>query len=270
MADTALPRRPLGHTGLQVSVLGLGTVKFGRNAEVKYPRPFDLPSMDALAALLAQAAQAGINLLDTAPAYGSSEARLGDLLTDQRDRWVLCSKAGETFEDGVSRYDFRPASIRRSLERSLQRLRTDHLDVLLLHSDGRDEDILLRSGALQALQRARDEGLVRAIGMSHKTAAGGKLALDHCDVVMATLNLEYRDEAELIAEAGRRGVGVLVKKLFGSGHAALDANRHQQSLALGLHSPGVSSLVLGTITPDHLDSNIRLAHSLLSQAPDAG
>jgi aryl-alcohol dehydrogenase-like predicted oxidoreductase len=269
MTEQRLPTRPLGRSGLNVSVLGLGTVKFGRNAAVKYPQPFDLPSMDALAALLEQASAAGINLLDTAPAYGSSEQRLGELLAGQRERWILCSKAGETFDDGQSAYDFRPDSIRRSLERSLARLRTDHIDILLLHSDGRDREILQDSGALETLLKAREEGLVRAVGISHKTPEGGALALQCCDVIMATLNLDYREEAGLIAEAGRQGVGVLIKKLFGSGHAALDPQHLRDSLALGLHSPGVSSLVLGTITPAHLASNVALALRLLDK-PQAG
>ena len=66
-----LQQRALGQTGLNVSCLGLGTVKFGRNKVVKYPREFSLPSDDEVSALLELANGLGINLLDTAPAYGS-------------------------------------------------------------------------------------------------------------------------------------------------------------------------------------------------------
>ena len=76
MNDT-LPSRILGSTGLEVSTLGLGTVKFGRNSGVKYPNQFDLPDDEQIRQLLAQASDHGMNLLDTAPAYGSSEERLG-------------------------------------------------------------------------------------------------------------------------------------------------------------------------------------------------
>ena len=67
-----LPIRPLGLSGLQLSVLGLGTVKLGRNTDVKYPQDFELPSDEAILNLLEVAGSLGINYLDTAPAYGLS------------------------------------------------------------------------------------------------------------------------------------------------------------------------------------------------------
>jgi len=83
--------RPLGSTGMLVSPLGLGTVKFGRNEQVKYPRPFAIPDDRRVAELLALALDLGINLLDTAPAYGSSEARIGKLLPGPRDAMSLAT-----------------------------------------------------------------------------------------------------------------------------------------------------------------------------------
>lgn len=100
--------RPLGSTGLLVSPLGLGTVKLGRDQGVKYPSGFRIPDDTEAAALLDQARALGINLIDTAPAYGRSEERLGPLLAGQRDAWVIVSKVGEEFEDGQSRFDFSP------------------------------------------------------------------------------------------------------------------------------------------------------------------
>jgi len=94
-----LIKRQLGQTGLAVSCLGLGTVKIGRNQEVKYPISFPLPRDNDVSDLLATAKDLGINLLDTAPAYGSSEQRLGRLLRD-RDDWVICTKVGEEFTGG--------------------------------------------------------------------------------------------------------------------------------------------------------------------------
>ena len=119
--------KPLGSTGLLISPLGLGTVKFGRNTGVKYPSPFDIPEEGELEALLWLARGLGINLLDTAPAYGASEERLGRLLQGRREEWVIVGKAGEEFEGGVSRYDFTPAAIEASLHRSLKRLKTEYL-----------------------------------------------------------------------------------------------------------------------------------------------
>src|SRR5690606_30396122 len=88
--------RALGSTGLTVSALGLGTAKFGRNEQVKYPTAFALPDDNAVRALLAQAHDLGINLLDTAPAYGTSEERLGQVLRN-REKWIIVTKTGEEF-----------------------------------------------------------------------------------------------------------------------------------------------------------------------------
>jgi len=125
--------RPLGSTGLQVSPLGLGTVKLGRDQGVKYPSGFTIPGDDEARLLLGQARDLGINLLDTAPAYGRSEERLGPLLRGQRDAWVLVSKVGEEYDAGQSRFDFSAAHTRRSVERSLRRLETDRIDLVLVH-----------------------------------------------------------------------------------------------------------------------------------------
>ena len=136
-----LQKRALGQSGIIVSCLGLGTVKFGRNQEVKYPRSFSLPSDDMILNLLNQAEALGINFLDTAPAYGSSEQRLGRLLQRRQD-WVICTKVGEEFITGKSFFDFSGPHIRNSIERSLRNLKTDYLDLVLVHSDGNDIGII--------------------------------------------------------------------------------------------------------------------------------
>ena len=245
-----VPQRPLGNTDMSVSLLGLGTVKLGRQQGVKYPEPFELPDDKAAARLLDSARDLGINLLDTAPAYGSSEARLGKLLLDQRQQWLLCSKVGETFSAGVSSYDFSPEAVQISIKRSLQRLHTDHLDIALIHSDGDDLKILDTLGTLDCLNDLKARGWIRATGISHKTEAGGRRAIAvGCDVIMATLNLEAQSEAGLIAEAGQQGVGVLVKKALASGHSST------ASLRFAAQAAGVSSVIVGTINPDHLKEN---------------
>jgi aryl-alcohol dehydrogenase-like predicted oxidoreductase len=287
--------RPLGSTGLLVSPLGLGTVKIGRNRGVKYPvepgrapgaEAYPLPSDEGALTLLRTAAELGVNLLDTAPAYGLAEERLGSLLSRERwlggrDRWVLCTKAGEEFDPatGQSRFDFSPAHVKASVERSLRRLRTDVLDVVLLHSDGRDDWVLARSGALPALRELQRRGHVRAVGVSTKTVDGGLLALRDgtaCDVVMLTYNPRDRAEGVVIDAARLRGAGVLVKKGLASGHVAdlmarmppeirdCTADPVEASLRFALGKPGVSSLIVGTSNPDHLWTNVRTAETVLA------
>lgn len=246
-----MPRRPLGRTGIEVSVLGLGTVKLGRATGVKYPRPFDIPDDAAARRLLDTAAGLGINLIDTAPAYGNSEARLGSLLGGRREDWVLCTKVGEEFDGERSRFDFSAEHVDLSVRRSLARLGTDYLDVVLIHSDG-DDLAILDGEALPALRDLQARGMIRAVGMSHKTPEGGRRAVElGCDVIMATLNRGYRDELDLIAEAGRQGCGVLIKKALASGHAGPD------SLTFAAAQPGVSSVIVGTVDPAHLRANAR-------------
>ena len=101
-----LPQRTFGSTDILVSPIGLGTVKLGRDQGVKYPSHFTIPDDDAALHLISIAQDLGINLIDTAPAYGNSEQRLGKLLKDRRQDWVICSKVGEEYADGESFFDF--------------------------------------------------------------------------------------------------------------------------------------------------------------------
>ena len=254
--------RPLGDTGIEVSPLGLGTVKIGRNQQVKYPAGFEIPDDQAVERLLWLARELGINLIDTAPAYGTSQERLGKLLPGPRDQWVIVSKVGEIFENGRSRFDFGHAHTLASVEHSLKQLRTDYLDCVLIHSNGDDLRILREEGVVDALELLKEKGLIRSHGISSKTVEGGLEALRRLDVVMATANLEYDEERPVFEAAARAGKGVLVKKGLQSGHVpgaegVRAAMRHVFSL------PGVSSMIVGTINPDHLRQNVEIVESVL-------
>ena len=128
-------RKAIADTGVNVSPLGLGTVKLGRDKAVKYPEGFKIPDDKQAADLLALSWDLGINLIDTAPAYGHSEQRLGQLLKHQSHEWLIATKAGEYFDSqsGESRYDFRPESIISSVENSLKLLQREVLDLSLIH-----------------------------------------------------------------------------------------------------------------------------------------
>lgn len=259
--------RPLGQTGLLVSALGLGTVKLGRNSGVKYPAGFSLPSDGEARQLLALARDLGINLIDTAPAYGSSEERLGTLLQGQRNDWIICSKVGEEFDGGQSHYDFTPEHVQASVERSLQRLRCDYLDIVLVHSDGSDLDIVQHHGTLAALADLKQAGKLRSFGLSGKSVAGGLAALDHSDLLMVTYNLQERDQAPLLDACSDQGKGVLIKKALASGH--LDSLSEQgdpvlASMKFVLGHAATTAAIIGTITPDHLRSNVAAARQALA------
>lgn len=253
-----LPRRPFGNTGIEVSILGLGTVKLGRDQGVKYPNSFAIPDDQQASRLISMAREQGINLIDTAPAYGTSETRLGQLLKGQREAWVICSKVGEEFEQGKSFFDFTPEHTRFSIERSLKRLRTEMIDIVLVHSDGNDEAIIRDYGTLDVLAELKAEGKIRAFGMSTKTVEGGLLAAEKSDAVMVTWNLQYDRELPVVDYCLAQRKGVLIKKALASGHATLATGEDpvQKTFQMIFRHPGVSSAIIGTINPTHLRDNI--------------
>ncbi len=260
----SVPRRVLGKSGLEASVLGLGTVKLGRNQGVKYPTGFELPSDANAVALLETALSYGINLIDTAPAYGTSEERLGQLLPSlsvPRDQLLLASKVGEEFVNGDSFHRFTPEHTRVSIERSLQRLRTDWLDLVLIHSDGNDLHIVQHSGVLETLAEIKAAGKIRAFGMSTKTVDGGLAAAQLSDVMMITYNPWHTEEESVLDYCAKQNVGVLVKKAFGSGHfgATEAADPVRASLDFIFRHPMASSVIAGTLNPDHLRHNAEAA-----------
>ncbi len=258
-----MKRRALGDTGIEISPLGLGTVKFGRNEQVKYPRHFQLPDDPSVRKLLAQARELGINLLDTAPAYGSSQERLGRLLPGPRSDWVIVSKVGEFFEQGASRFDFSYRTTIAVVEQSLRTLNTDYLDAVLIHSDGNDIAILENAGALDALRRLKTRGLIRAHGMSSKTVAGGLRTVAEMDIVMATCNPSYNAELPVLEAAAKNNRGVLIKKGLQSGHIQ-GADGVEAAMRFIFSQPGVSGMIVGTISPDHLQSNAEILERILS------
>jgi len=237
-----------------VSRIGLGTVKFGRNTDVKYPRNFRIPDNKSLASLLSLARDLGINLIDTAPAYGSSEARLGSLLKGDRNHWYISTKVGEYYQNGISRHDYSARSTRASVESSLSNLDTDVLDLVLIHSDGNDKQIIKQTDVLETLNKLKDKGLIRSVGFSGKTVNGSLMAMNAVDVFMVTLNEGDQSQIALIDAAHQQNKGVLIKKALQSGQAS---DTHQ-ALKFALKNPGVSSVIVGTIDPVHLRQNIAM------------
>ena len=251
--------RPLGSSGIDVSPLGLGTVKIGRNEQVKYPQGFDIPDDAHVSDLLNLAWELGINFIDTAPAYGTSEQRLG-LLLPHPDKWVIMTKVGEIFENGQSRFDFSAEHTRQSVENSLQKLKRDMIDIVLVHSDGDDMDIINHEAALETLDKMKQAGLIRAYGMSTKTIEGGCWIVENTDVVMATFNLETDAELPVIERALELNKGVVVKKGLQSGHA----DSVEQAFRHVLTQPGVSSMIVGTINANHVRSNVEICNRVIA------
>jgi aryl-alcohol dehydrogenase-like predicted oxidoreductase len=249
-----MTRRPLGKTGLAISPIGFGAFKIGRNEKTRYGQSYALPDDRAVAGLLNGILDLGIGYIDTAPAYGLSEERIGQAIGHRRHEFTLSTKVGETFENGKSHYDFSAAAVRSSVERSLRRLRTDILDVVFLHSNGEDIALQQATDAVATLCALKNEGLVRAIGLSGKTVEGARLALDWADAIMVEYHLDDRSHASVIAAAAMRGLGVVVKKGLASGKLPA-----AEAIGFVLGDSGVSSLVVGSLNLGHLRANAALA-----------
>lgn len=152
-----LPRRPLGRTGLNVSILSLGAGPLGNVYG-------DIDTQTGIRAVHA-ALEHGINFVDTSPYYGKtlSETRLGEALKGKRDQMIVATKGGRY---DLAEFDFSPARLRRSVEESLTRLQTDYIDLYQLH----DIEFVLRQGiidqSLPTLEKLRAEGKIRFIGIS--------------------------------------------------------------------------------------------------------
>lgn len=246
--------RPLGQTGLLVSPLGFGAFKIGRNEKIKYPQPFDLPDDATVERLLNGVLDAGINLIDTAPAYGLSEERIGKYLSPRRDEFMLSTKVGERFVNGESSFDFTGPGVRASVAESLRKLRTEVLDVVFVHSNGDDLAIQQQTDVVPTLQKLKHAGYVRAIGFSGKTPAGAEAALAWADVIMVEYHLNDTSHANVITEAADRGVGVVVKKGLASGHLP-----PAEALQFVLSNPHVASVIVGGLSLEHLQENIEAA-----------
>jgi L-galactose dehydrogenase len=199
--------RPLGKTGLNVSIIGQGGAAFGQQ--------FGPVSANEAAECIHAGIEAGINLVDTAAYYGRglAEEFLGKALEGGwREKVNICTKACRL---GEAEFDFTPEGTRKCFEASLERLRTDHVEILLAHDIefATDYDYVFNETA-NVLHQLKQEGKARFIGMSCYPLGLLKQAIERCelDVVIsyAHCNLwNTRLLTELLPVAEAHGVGVM-------------------------------------------------------------
>jgi aryl-alcohol dehydrogenase-like predicted oxidoreductase len=213
--------RALGRTGLRVSAFGIGTWQLAGPVTIDgKPDGFPDPGRRQAVALIRAAGDLGINVIDTAPIYGAGEGerRVGDAIQPDRDRWVVVTKFGlGRGAAGERVVDTSAAAIRPSLESSLQRLRTGHVDVLLYHSPPGPGSI---DDGRCALEQLRREGKIRFHGISSDDAAEiDQLARKGCDVAEFDHSLARRAEGVLDV-VRRHGLGALVRGALDRGRIA--------------------------------------------------
>jgi len=192
--------RTLGKTGLEVSCLGFGGAEIGYHNE----------SQKTVDELLNSAIDAGLNLIDTAAAYWTSEKLIGEALGARRKDIVLLTKCGAL--DGFTRTDWSKKGILETVQNSLKLLRTDYLDVVQLHSCS--AEILGRGEVIEALIVAKERGYTRFAGYSGD-ARDAKTAVetDFFDTLQTSVSIADQEPLELtLPPARERGMGVIAKR----------------------------------------------------------
>ena len=225
-AQSPLPQRPLGQTGAAVTLFGLG----GEGVLRTYDRAAEAVRV------IQRALDHGVNYCDTAPAYAGSLDYYGAALGERRAEIFLASKTHDRTRDGSLRL----------LEHSLQRLRTTHLDLWQLHDLRTRQDlerIFGQDGALAALVQAREEGLVRFLGLTgHHDPAILQEAMRRFPFDTALLALNAADIHRLsfiptaLAEAAQRGMGVIGMKSMPRGRYCVRTNSPPRT-PWGTYSP---------------------------------
>ena len=277
-----MERRRFGRTDMTVSAIGHGGSEIG----------FRGVPPATVAKLLSEALDAGLNVIDTAECYADSEALIGQAVSHRRSDYHLFTKCGhpEGMDGGE---DWSSASILASIERSLVRLRTDHVDLVQLHSC--DEDVLRRGDAIAALETARDRGLTRYVGYSGDGAAA-RYAIEcgRFDALQTSVSVADQEAIDLtLPLAAERGLGVVVKRPVANAawiHAERPENAYlhvywerlrklryeflagdpatafSTALRFTLGAPGVSTAIVGTTRPGRFRENA--AYAAAGPLPD--
>jgi aryl-alcohol dehydrogenase-like predicted oxidoreductase len=234
-----MERRKLGKTGYEVSVLGFGG------------GPVGYLDVDAgqVGKVLNLLLDRGVNLVDTAAAYRGSEEAIGKAVGHRRDEFVLVSKCGQAFPD-IDGPAWAESTITRTIDRALTRLKTGHIDVMLLHSC--DLDTLKKGEALGALVKARDAGKVRFVGFSGDNERARYAAeLDDVAVIETTVNLcDHANIETLLPITRRNDIGILAKRPIAN--AAWRAASDRKGIYVDYAEPYAKRLAAMNLDPAEL------------------
>lgn len=273
-----------GKTGLEITRLGLGLAEISRQERSKVVAEADR--------VLNAALDGGINFLDTAACYGRTEEIIGATVAHRRDEYILATKCGHTTDDGdrgtpwTEHESWTGPAVSESIDRSLRRLQTDHLDIVQLHSC--DVDVLEQGEVIDALVQARDAGKTRFIGYSGDNAAA-RWAVESglFDSLQTSFNLveQHARTKGLFEAAKAQGMGIIIKRPVANGAWGKAQSPYSYAdeyfrraqimegmgplpqapedpilLALGfvLAQSEVNTIIVGTHNPSHLASNIEM------------
>ena len=274
-----LPKRTLGRTGLDVTMLGYGAMEI-RGA----PRGRDVTDAQA-ETILHAVLDAGINYIDTSIDYGVSEERIGRYIGDRRSEYYLASKCGclvgapPAPRGQTSPHVFTRDNILKGVEQSLARMRTDYLDVLQFHISP-SRKTLEENSALETVLELKRSGTVRFTGMSGTVPhLADHIAMGVFDVFQIPYSAVEREHEALITAAARAGAGIVIRGGAAKGapsegkHEGVQWDRWKQvrldDLLDGMTSmefilrftfthPDMHTNIVGTINPDHLQHNVEV------------
>ena len=206
--------RRLGRTNLQVSEISLGTVELGMDYGIPARGAHRRPSEVDAARLLNCALDLGVNLIDTAQAYGESEAIIGRALKLRRDDYILATKIPTLSWEGYSGAELRKR-VEVSITESLRALQTDIIDLLYIHNA--TPELIQQGEIVEIMERAQQMGYARFIGATTYGEAAPLAVLEdgHFDCIQVAYNLLDRQfEERVLPLAGEHGVGVVIRSVL--------------------------------------------------------
>jgi aryl-alcohol dehydrogenase-like predicted oxidoreductase len=275
-----LPKHTLGRTGLEVTTLGYGAMEL-RGA----PRGRDVSEAQA-ERILNAVLDAGVNFIDTSIDYGVAEERIGRYISHRRSEYFLASKCGCLAGDLASNppparpgqrspHVFTAENIVQGVEQSLERMRTEYLDLVQFHASPSKAE-LEEHGGLQAVQDLKRRGKVRFIGISGTPPnLPEQIAMGVFDTFQIPYSALERDNEALIEQASGSGAGIIVRGGAAKGgpgkeqgaswetwqRAGIDdllgdMSRMEFVLRFTFSLPDLDTTIVGTIDPDHLQDNL--------------
>ena len=255
LAQTSIPTRPLGRTGLRVSQIGLG----GEGVL----RTFD--RRDEALRVIHRALDLGITYFDCARAYAGSEEYYGYALGSRRDKIFLTSKAFERTKSGALE----------QLKMSLSNMRTDYLDLWQVHDLRTEDDISAifgPGGAIEAFVEAREQGLVRYIGVTgheNPSILSKAISLFDFDTVLMPISMAHPFFSKFLEDtlpaALAKGMGIIGMKVIGGSIVPVRRNPGEvkRLISYALGQP-VSTIVIGCGSPGEVEMNVAIAREIPS------
>ncbi len=269
----AMLKRRLGKTSLEVTVLGYGAMEL-RNEEA--------PTDEQATRLLNAVLDAGINIIDTSPDYGLSEQRIGEAIAHRRDEYFLATKCGcnvpRADDEDAPRHVWTRSQLLHNIELSLQRMKTDHVDIWQLHNAGTDD--VHEGELLEVMDQVKQQGKVRHVSISstlpHISTFIDQGGFESYQIAYSALQ---RGEENSITAAAESGAGTIIRGGVAKGEpddglrsndawriwdkADLDELRGDGEsrtaflLRFTITHPHMHTTIVGTKNPAHLAENLR-------------